>query len=143
MNSYASSTTRNAYQLKSGIVIGNSSDVAQVLLGDFHDIFINLAHDNVLDAVVLCHFSQDASVASTDNQDLLQSEVGLCWRERYILRIGVSKKRQIDDHFLIGELVLLCDLEDSIQNKTSSIAFRIKDQNVLQRIAQFHLECDT
>lgn len=71
MNSYASSTTRNAYQLKSGIVVGNSSDVAQVLLGDFHDIFINLAHDNVLDAVVLCHFSQDASVASTDNQDLL------------------------------------------------------------------------
>lgn len=60
----------NDYKLHTGIFKGNSSTVVEVLPGHIHNILINLAHDNVLNARMLSHLTQNTTITTSDNQNL-------------------------------------------------------------------------
>ena len=57
----------------------------------------------------------------------------------------MSKEGNVGNHFLVGEFVAGCDLDDPVQDQNGPVVFRLKDQEVLKVrpvVVQdlFHLE---
>ena len=44
----------------------------------------------------------------------------------------MGKKREVRNHLLIGKLVSLRNLNDSIQDENTTVALRIEEKNILQ-----------
>lgn len=116
-----------AYEFNTRILESDSRAVWQILLCDVDHLAVDFAHYDVLHFGVLCDFTQNATIATADNENLRVHET----KCRYCLGISVGKERQVGDHFLVGELVSLRDLDHSIEHEHSSIALRIEDKNVL------------
>ena len=116
-----------AYEFNTRILEGDSRAVYQILLCDVDHLAVNFAHYDVLHFGVLRDFTQNATIATADNENLRVHEV----KCRYCLGMSVGKERQVGDHFLVGELVSLRDLDHSIKHEHSPIALRIEYKNVL------------
>ncbi len=78
---------------------------------------INIAQHSLLNAIVLDDFSQNSSVTTTNDQDLL--------------RVGVRVHGQVCYHLLVCKLIALGALDDIIEDENDAVVSRLEDQDVL------------
>ena len=78
---------------------------------------VNVAENGLLDALVLDHLAEDATVAATNDQDLLG--------------VGVRVHGQVGDHLLVRELIALSALDDIVQDQDVAVVGGLEDQDIL------------
>lgn len=91
--------------------------LGKVLLGDTGDGLINVAEDGLLDRVVLDNLTEYTTVTTADNKDTLG--------------VGVGSDGKVSDHLLVGELVALCALDDTIENENVAEGGGLEDEDIL------------
>ena len=88
-------------------VLEANGHAGEVLLGETDDSLIDVAQGGLLDAVVLDDLTEDTTVTTTDDQDLLG--------------VGVGVHGEVGDHLLVGELITLGALDDVVQNEDGAV----------------------
>lgn len=48
----------------------------------------------------------------------------------------MSVQREMSDHFLVSKLVLFSNLNYSVENKYSTVTFRIENEDVLVKVGE-------
>jgi hypothetical protein len=98
-------------------VLEANAHAREVLLGDTDDGLINVAQDGLLDGLVLDDLTEDTTVTTTNDEDLLG--------------VGVSVHSQVGDHLLVGELITLGALDNVVQDKDAAVVGGLEDQDIL------------
>jgi hypothetical protein len=80
-------------------------------------LVVNLAHVDLLHTGVLGDFTQDTSITASNDQ--------------HLLGLWAGEQGEVSDHFLVGVLVSLSDLDNAIQNQHCAISLRLEHQNIL------------
>mmetsp|Transcript_95667 Transcript_95667/g.274711 ORF Transcript_95667/g.274711 Transcript_95667/m.274711 type:complete len:291 (+) Transcript_95667:189-1061(+) len=88
------------------------------LLRGLDDTAIDLAHCCLLHAAVLHDLTQNAPVATADDEDLLRALVG--------------EHGQVRQHLLVGALVALAHLDHSVQDQNVTPGRRLENHDVLE-----------
>lgn len=78
---------------------------------------VNVAQGSLLDAVVLNNLTENAAIATANDQDLLG--------------VGVGVHGEVGDHLLVGELVALGGLDNIVQDQNSAVIGRLEDEDIL------------
>lgn len=78
---------------------------------------VNVAQDGLLNAVVLDDLTEDTTITTTDDQDLLGVWVGV--------------HRQVGDHLLVCELIPLGALDDVVENENGAVVGGLEDEDIL------------
>lgn len=78
---------------------------------------VNIAEDSRLNALVLDNLSEDTTVATTDDEDLLG--------------VGVRHHAEVGDHLLVGELVTLSALNDVVEDENIAVVGGLEDEDIL------------
>lgn len=78
---------------------------------------INVAQNSLLNTLMLDDLSQNTSISTTNNQNLL-------WR-------WVGVHGQVGDHLLVCELVTLSALDDIVEDEDGSVVGGLEDEDVL------------
>jgi hypothetical protein len=99
-----------------GVLVANSH-TGEVFLGETNNGLINVAEDGLLDTLVLDNLTEDTTVTTTDDQDLLG--------------VGVGVHGQVSDHLLVRELVTLSALDDIVEDEDHAVVGRLEDENIL------------
>lgn len=98
-------------------VLEANGHAGEVLLGETNDSLINITEDGLLDGLVLDDLTEDTTVTTTDDEDLL--------------RVGVGVKGQVGDHLLVRELITLGALDDIVQDEDSAVVAALEDEDIL------------
>jgi hypothetical protein len=106
-------------ELDLGIRPGNSN-LGEVLLGAINDHLVNLADVHLLDGLVLDNLTNDTAVTTTDDKDGLG--------------VRVAEERDVGDRLLVGHLIKISDLDDTIKNKDVTVVLGLEDDNVLEEV---------
>lgn len=75
-------------------VLEANAHAGQVLLGDTDDGLVNVAENGLLDGVVLDNLTENTTVTTTDDEDLLG--------------VGVGVHGQVSDHLLVAVFIVNC-----------------------------------
>lgn len=81
-------------------------------------LVIDLAHGDLLNTSMLDNLTQHGSITTTNDED------GLGLR--------VSIHGEVDDHLLVGMLITLSDLDDSVKNKDVTVSLGLEEEDVLE-----------
>ena len=98
-------------------VLEANGHARQVLLGETDDSLVDIAENGLLDGRVLDDLTEDTTVTTTDDKNLL--------------RVGVGVKGQVGDHLLVGELITLGALNNIVQNEDSAVVAALEDEDIL------------
>jgi hypothetical protein len=98
-------------------VLEDGRHVREVLLRDPDDGLVDITERNVLDRVVLEDLSNNSTVTSTDDED--------------VLGVRVRSHGQVGDHLLVRELVTLGALDDAVEDEDVSVGRGSEDEDVL------------
>lgn len=98
-------------------VLVANSHTGQVFLGETDDGLVNVAEDGLLDTLVLDDLTEDTTVTTTDDEDLLG--------------VGVGVHGQVGDHLLVRELVALGALDDIVEDEDHAVVGRLEDEDIL------------
>mmetsp|Transcript_23864 Transcript_23864/g.40829 ORF Transcript_23864/g.40829 Transcript_23864/m.40829 type:complete len:295 (+) Transcript_23864:981-1865(+) len=99
-------------------IVESAGHEGEVLLGDADDVLVEFANDDFFDGGVTGNFAEDASVASSDDEDFFG--------------VGMGVEGDVGHHFLIAAFIPFRTLNDPIQHEHLPILLRIKDENVLK-----------
>lgn len=94
-----------------------SSHLGEELLGDAGDGLVNVAEDSLIDDVVLDDLTEDTTVTTTNDKNLLG--------------VGVRVHGEVGDHLLVGELVTLGALDDVVEDEDVAVVGGLEDEDVL------------
>lgn len=100
-----------------GWVLVTDGHAWQVLLAKTDDCLVNVAEDGLLDTLVLDDLTEDTSVTTADDEDLL-------W-------VWVGVHGEVGDHLLVGELVALGALDDVVEDEDGAVVGRLEDEDIL------------
>ena len=78
---------------------------------------IDVAKDGLLNALVLDDLTEDTSITTTDDEDLL-------W-------VWVGVHGQVGDHLLVCELIALSALDDVVEDEDVSVVGGLKNEDIL------------
>lgn len=98
-------------------VLEDGRHVREVLLRDPDDGLVDITEGNVLDRVVLEDLSDDTTVTSTDDEN--------------VLGVRVRSHGQVGNHLLVGELVTLGALDDAVEDEDVAVGRGTEDEDVL------------
>jgi hypothetical protein len=98
-------------------VLEANGHAGEVLLGDTDDSLIDVAQGGLLDGGVLDDLTEDTTVTTTDNKDLLG--------------VGVGVHGEVSDHLLVGELITLGALDNVVQNEDGAVVAALEDKDIL------------
>jgi len=98
-------------------VLETNGHVGQVLLGNTGNSLVDFAKNNFFNTVVLDDFTEDTTVTTTNNKNLLG--------------VGVRVHGQVSDHLLVRELITFSGLDDTIKNQNVSVVGGLENKNVL------------
>lgn len=98
-------------------VLESGSHVGEELLGETDDSLVNVAENSLLNTLVLDDLTEDTSVTSSDDEDLLG--------------IGVGVHGKVSDHLLVGELVTLSALDDVVENENVAVVGGLEDEDLI------------
>lgn len=99
------------------LILVSDGGVGEELAGGINDDLINLADVELLDGRVAGKLTEDTSITSSNNQNLLG--------------VGVGEHGQVGEGLLVRALVTLGDLDGIVQNQGVSVSLRLEDQDVL------------
>lgn len=100
-----------------GRVLVANSHTREVLLGETDDSLVNVAEDGLLDRLVLDNLTEDTTVTTTNDKNLLG--------------VGVRHHGEVGDHLLVGELVALGGLDDVVKDEDHAVVGRLEDEDIL------------
>eukprot|EP00620_Florenciella_sp_RCC1587_P015358 CAMPEP_0182566204 /NCGR_PEP_ID=MMETSP1324-20130603/7737_1 /TAXON_ID=236786 /ORGANISM="Florenciella sp., Strain RCC1587" /LENGTH=368 /DNA_ID=CAMNT_0024779967 /DNA_START=63 /DNA_END=1170 /DNA_ORIENTATION=+ len=92
--------------------------LGEVLLGALDHQLVDLAHVDLLHAVMPHDLAQHAAVAAADDEDGT--------------RPGAGEHGQVGDHLLVRKLVALRELDHAVQHQHFPVVRRLEDENVLE-----------
>ena len=97
---------------------GLSCDISKAVIptGLRDSYLIDVAENGRLDALVLDNLAEDASVTTSDHEDLLG--------------VGVGVQGEMGDHLLVRELVTLSALDDVVKDQDVSVVGALEDQDL-------------
>lgn len=98
-------------------VLETNAHAGEVLLGDTDDGLVNVTQDGLLDGLVLDDLTEDTTVTTTNDEDLLG--------------VRVSVHGQVGDHLLVGELIALGALDNVVQDQNGAVVAALEDENIL------------
>lgn len=98
-------------------VLVANGHTGQVLLAQTDDGLVDVAEDGLLNALVLDDLTEDTTVTTTDDKDLLG--------------VGVRVHGEVGDHLLVGEFVALCALDDVVENEHHAVVGGLEDKDIL------------
>ena len=98
-------------------VLEANGHAGQVLLGNTDDSLVDVAQGGLLDRGVLDDLTEDTSVTSTNDQDLLG--------------VGVGVHGEVGDHLLVGELIALSALDNVVQDENGTVVAALEDEDIL------------
>ena len=98
-------------------VLEANAHAGEVLLGDTDDGLIDVTQDGLLNGLVLDDLTEDTTVTTTDDEDLLG--------------VGVGVHGQVSDHLLVGELITLGALDNVVQDKDTAVVGGLEDEDIL------------
>lgn len=78
---------------------------------------IDVAKNGLLNAIVLDDLTEDTSITTTDDEDLL-------W-------VWMGVHGQVGDHLLVCELIALSALDDVVEHEDVSVVGGLEDEDVL------------
>ena len=78
---------------------------------------VNVTQHGLLNTIVLDDLSQDTSITTTDNENLL-------W-------LWVRVHGQVSDHLLVGKLVALGGLDDVVKHEYHAVVAGLEDEDIL------------
>eukprot|EP00322_Chrysochromulina_rotalis_P003957 CAMPEP_0115865478 /NCGR_PEP_ID=MMETSP0287-20121206/19741_1 /TAXON_ID=412157 /ORGANISM="Chrysochromulina rotalis, Strain UIO044" /LENGTH=120 /DNA_ID=CAMNT_0003319989 /DNA_START=883 /DNA_END=1245 /DNA_ORIENTATION=+ len=100
------------------VVEGCCGGAAQKALGDLAHERVNFTHRDPLHSGVPAHLAQHTAISTADNE--------------HTRRIRVGMHRDVCDHLLVGMLVALGDLDNTIQHEDGAIVGRFEHEHVLE-----------
>jgi hypothetical protein len=106
----------------------------EVLLGETNDSLVNVAEGGLLDTVVLDDLTEDTTVTTADDQDLLRVGVGVHGKVSDHLLVSVllsTTVRVCDSEMDVRELIALGALDDVVEDEDGAVVGRLKDEDVL------------
>ena len=89
----------------------------EILLGETDDGLVNVAKNGLLDALVLDNLTEDTTITTANDKNLL-------W-------VWVRVHGEVGDHLLVGELVALGALDDVVKDEDHAVIGRLEDENIL------------
>jgi len=89
----------------------------EILLGETDDGLVNVAKNGLLDALVLDNLTEDTTITTANDKNLL-------W-------VWVRVHGEVGDHLLVGELVALGALDDVVKDEDHAVVGRLEDENIL------------
>jgi len=89
----------------------------EVLLGETDNSLVNVAESGLLNTVVLDDLTEDTTVTTTNDKDLLG--------------VGVGVEGEVGNHLLVGELIALGGLDDVVEDKDVAEVGGLEDEDVL------------
>jgi hypothetical protein len=98
-------------------VVEAASHGGEVLLGETDNSLVNVAEGGLLDTVVLDNLTENTTVTTTNDKDLLG------------VRMGVEG--EVSDHLLVGELIALGALDDVVEDQNVAEVGGLEDEDVL------------
>lgn len=98
-------------------VLEANSHAGEVLLGDTDDSLVDVAQGSLLDGSVLDDLTEDTTVTTADDEDLLG--------------VGVGVHGEVSDHLLVGELIALSALDDIVQDEDGAVVTALEDEHIL------------
>jgi len=104
-------------KVHTGVVVG-AGDGGEILLAGLDDVAIDVNHGHVFNGVMLAHFTQDATVATADDENALGVLVGM--------------HRNVAKHFLVAALVTSGNLNDAVQKHDTTPGLRVEDDEILK-----------
>lgn len=99
------------------LILVSDGGVGEELAGGINDDLINLANVELLDGRVASKLTEDTSITSSDDQNLLG--------------VGVGEHGQVGEGLLVRALVTLSDLDGIVQNQSVSVSLGLEDQDIL------------
>lgn len=88
-----------------------------MICGSDRTYLIDIAEDGLLNAVVLDDLTEDTTITTADNEDLLG--------------VGVGVHGEVGDHLLVGELIALGALNDVVEDEDVAMVSGLEDQDIL------------
>lgn len=89
----------------------------EVLLGETDDSLVDVAEGSLLNTVVLDNLTEDTTVTTADDKNLLG--------------VGVGVEGEVGNHLLVGELIALGALDDVVEDKDVAEVGGLEDEDVL------------
>jgi len=89
----------------------------KVLLGETDDGLVNVAKNGLLDTLVLDNLTEDTTVTTANDKNLL-------W-------VWVRVHCEVGDHLLVGELVALGALDDVVEDEDHAVVGRLENEDIL------------
>lgn len=99
-----------------GVLI-TDSHAGKVLLTETNDSLINVAEDGFLNTLVFDDLTENTTVTTTNDKNLLGA--------------GVGVHGEMSDHLLVGELVAFGALNDVVENEDHAVVGGLKDKHIL------------
>lgn len=99
-----------------GVGVANGH-AGEVLLAETNDGLVDVAEDGLLDRLVLDDLTEDTTVTTANDEDLLG--------------VGVGHHGEVGDHLLVGELVALSGLDNVVEDKDHAVVGRLEDEDIL------------
>lgn len=97
-------------------VVESSSHLREELLGNTGHSLVNVTKNSLLDASVLDDLTENTTITTANDKDLLG--------------IRVRVKSKMSNHLLVSELVTLGGLNSTIQNKNVTVISTLKDKDL-------------
>lgn len=97
-------------------VLETNGEVLEVLLGDTGDGLVNVTKHGGLNALVLDDLTEDTTVTTANDENLLG--------------VGVRVEGKVGDHLLVGELVALGDLDGTVENENVTVVGGLENENL-------------
>lgn len=98
-------------------VLEANGHAREVLLGETDDSLVDVAQGGLLDGSVLDDLTEDTTVTTTDNENLLG--------------VGVGVHGEVSDHLLVRELITLGALDDIVQDEDGAVVTALEDEHIL------------
>lgn len=98
-------------------VLEANGHAGEVLLGDTDDSLVDVAQGSLLDGSVLDDLTEDTTVTTADDENLLG--------------VGVGVHGEVSDHLLVGELVALGALDDIVENEDHTVVAALEHKHIL------------
>jgi hypothetical protein len=98
-------------------VVEAASHGREVLLGETDNSLVNVAEGGLLDTVVLDNLTENTTVTTANDKDLLG--------------VGMGVEGEVSDHLLVGELIALGALDDVVEDQNVAEVGGLEDEGVL------------